>query len=122
MAKPAMSPRGRSKAAEPTPEFRPLTPALMDRLAEVLRGGWGAGCWCLYPRLGEAGLRALPGPGSASQRRRQAMAERAGQTPAPGLLAFSDGQPVGWVAIAPRAEFQRLVASRATPPVDGQAV
>ena len=26
--------------------FRPLTPGLMDEFGTVLRGNWGAGCWC----------------------------------------------------------------------------
>src|SRR5262249_33054457 len=26
----------------------------------------------------------------------------------PGLLAYSDGQPVGWVSLAPRDEFERI--------------
>ena len=32
-------------------DIRPLTAARMDDLGRVLRGGWGAGCWCMYPRL-----------------------------------------------------------------------
>jgi GNAT superfamily N-acetyltransferase len=40
----------------------------------------------------------------------------------PGLLAYRDGRPVGWVSVAPRAEFQRLNASRTLGPVDGKDV
>ena len=29
--------------------FRPLTPLLMDDLGAVLRGNFGAGCWCMFP-------------------------------------------------------------------------
>lgn len=32
--------------------------------------------------------------------------------PPPGLLAYVQGQPVGWVALAPRTAYTRLVASR----------
>jgi GNAT superfamily N-acetyltransferase len=30
----------------------------------------------------------------------------------PGLLAYEDGEPVGWVSIAPRDEFGQLLTSR----------
>jgi GNAT superfamily N-acetyltransferase len=51
-----------------------------------------------------------------------AMAKLAGRPYAPGLVAFEDDEPVGWIAVAPREELGRVVASRATPPVDDQAV
>jgi GNAT superfamily N-acetyltransferase len=41
---------------------------------------------------------------------------------APGLLAFEGDEPVGWIAIAPRTEYRRIEASRATPRVDDQNV
>src|SRR5262245_17302055 len=79
-------------------ELRPLTPRLIDDLGQVLRGGWGSGCWCMFPRLTAAEERALPGPGGASERRRLAMVELARRRRAPGLLAYLDGEVVGWVA------------------------
>ncbi len=103
-------------------EFRPLTPELMDDFGAVLRGNFGAGCWCMFPRLTESQSRALPGEGSVSQRRRVAMAELGARETAPGLLAYADGEPVGWVAVAPRDELTRVARSRATPPVDEQPV
>lgn len=109
-------------AAPPILRFDPLTPTRMDDLGLVLRGSWGAGCWCLHPRLTEAQARALPGPGSLSERRRAAMARLAARQPAPGLLAYDNGTPVGWIALAPRAELARIEASRATPRVDAIAV
>ena len=102
--------------------FRPLTPRLMDALGTVVRGSWGAGCWCMYPRLTDAQTRALPGRGALSQRRRDAMTTIARRRRAPGLLAFEGDEPVGWVAIAPRTELARIESSRATPRVDDEAV
>ena len=102
--------------------FRPLTPRLMDALGTVLRGNWGTGCWCMYPRLTDAQMRALPGPEAASQRRRDAMTQLAGRQRAPGLLAFEGDEPVGWIAIAPRTELARIETSRATPRVDDEDV
>jgi len=102
--------------------FRPLTPRLMDTLGTVLRGSWGGGCWCMHPRLTDAQTHALPGSGSASQRRRAAMTKLARRRRAPGLLAFQGDEPVGWIAVAPRTELGRIEASRATPRVDDEDV
>ena len=38
--------------------------------------------------------------------------------PPPGLIAYEKGEPVGWVAIAPRSEYRRLERSRVLQPVD----
>ena len=94
----------------------------MDEFGAVLRGSWGAGCWCMFPRLTDAQMRELPGSGSTSQRRRDAMTRLARRRRAPGLLAFDDDEAVGWVAIAPRSELTRVDRSRATPRVDDEDV
>lgn len=98
--------------------FRPLTPRLMDDMGKVLRGSWGATCWCLHPRMTEAQMRELPGTGPMKDRRRAAMTKLARRRRAPGLIAFEGDEPVGWVAVAPRAELARVDKSRATPRVD----
>lgn len=120
--KPKPKPRPHSAEESSRLKFKPLTPQLMDALGEVLRGSWGSGCWCMFPRLTDAQARALPGDGPPTQRRRDAMTRLATRRPAPGLLAFDGKEPVGWIAIAPRPVFARITASRATPPVDDQAV
>ncbi len=103
---------------EPPLVFRPLTPELMDDFGAVLRGNFGAGCWCMFPRLTQKQTQELPGEGSVSRRRRAAMTELAAREVAPGLLAFEGADPVGWIAVAPRHELIRVDRSRATPPVD----
>lgn len=84
----------------------------MDCMGSVLRGSWGASCWCMYPRLSSAASNL------GSRKRRDAMTKLARRKRAPGLLAFQGDEPVGWVAIAPREELARIEASRATPRVD----
>ena len=96
---------------------RRLTPRLMECMGEVLRGSWGVGCWCMYPRLTGAEAH-----GMGSQQRRKAMTTLARRRRAPGLLAFEDEEPVGWIAIAPRTELKRIENSRATPRVDDEEV
>ena len=105
-------------ASGPVLTFSSLTPPLMAELHTVLRGSFGASCWCMHPRLTNEQLHALPGGGSLSERRRVAMTSLAGRDRAPGLLAFEGAEPVGWIAVAPRSELARVEASRATPRVD----
>jgi GNAT superfamily N-acetyltransferase len=113
--------RGKSKSPPPL-VFRPLTPRLMDKLGTVLRGSWGASCWCMHPRLTAARMRELAGVGPANQRRRDAMTTLARRRRAPGLLAFEGDEAAGWIAIAPRTELGRISTSRATPRVDDEHV
>ena len=102
--------------------FRPLTPRLMDELGAVLRGSWESTCWCMFPRLTSAQMRELPGSGPVNRRRRDAMTRLARRRRAPGLIAFEESEPVGWIAVAPRSELARIEASRATPRVDAVEV
>ena len=111
-----------ASAARPTVEFRALKPENVGDLGTVLRGNFGAGCWCMFPRLTDSQMRELPGAGPLSPRRREAMNALAGRECAPGLLAYEDGEPVGWIAVAPRSELTRIARSRATPPVDDEPV
>jgi len=112
----------KAQSGSPPLIARPLTPRLMDELSKVFRGSWGRGCWCMFPRLTDAMTRELPGTGSTVERRRAAMTKLARRQRAPGLLAFDGDDPVGWIAIAPRDEFARIEASRATPRVDDEDV
>ena len=73
----------------------------------------------MYPRWTDREMRRL---GKTDQQRREAMTELARRSLAPGLLAFEDGEPVGWVAVAPRGEFARVDESRTTPRVDDEDV
>jgi len=40
----------------------------------------------------------------------------------PGLLAYHNSRPVGWLAFSPKESFDRLVKSRVIEPVDDQPV
>ena len=40
----------------------------------------------------------------------------------PGIIAYVDGQPAGWCALAPREIFSRLARSRILKPVDDSPV
>jgi GNAT superfamily N-acetyltransferase len=105
--------RARTASAAPKFSFAPLTPARWPDL-EKLFGPRGAcaGCWCMYPRLTTTEGKTQGAPN------RRAFRALVKQGAAPGLLAYADREPVGWVAIAPRAEYRRFERSRVLAPVD----
>jgi GNAT superfamily N-acetyltransferase len=87
-----------------TPERWPDFVELFERRGP--RGGYrnvpAYGCWCMFWRD-----RALE-HGEPKKRAMRAIV-RAGREP--GLLAYEDGLPLGWVAIAPREDYPALLRS-----------
>lgn len=98
--------------------FRPATPGRWRDL-EALFGPNGAcaGCWCMFWKQTNAEFRAGKG---ARNRRTLRRAVASGEVP--GLLAYAGREPVGWVAVEPRARYARLAVSRSLPAVDDQPV
>lgn len=99
-------------------QFHPLTP---DRWAdfEALFGERGAvgGCWCMWYRLKRTDFDQQKGEGN-----RRAMQDIVRSRRVPGILAYLDGDPVGWCSVAPRGEFPVLDRSWVLKPVDDQPV
>ncbi|MCK9518876.1 MAG: GNAT family N-acetyltransferase [Dehalococcoidia bacterium] len=97
-------------------EVHPLTP---DRWPDLvtLFGERGAadGCWCMWWRQTSEEYRT--GRGESN---RQAMEQVVRENRVPGLLAYVDGAPAGWCAVAPRDEYPRVQRSRTVKPVDDQ--
>lgn len=100
-------------------DIRPVTP---DRWNDLVRlfGPKGAcgGCWCQEPRLSRSDYERFKGAGN---RRKLKRLVDQGARP-PGLLAYLDKEPVGWVSVEPREAFGRLSRSRVLAPVDDQPV
>ncbi len=71
----------------------------------------------MWWRLPAAAWRARKGAGN-----RRALNEIVRRGPPPGLLGYHAGEPVGWCALAPRAAYPRLAASRLLKAVDAQPV
>ena len=98
--------------------FRPLTP---DRWGDLERlfgpRGACAGCWCMWWRLSRPEWNRGKGEGN-----RKAFRKLVRSGTEPGVLAYADGEPVGWCAIAPREQYPRLASSRILQPVDDQPV
>jgi GNAT superfamily N-acetyltransferase len=92
-------------------EIHPVTRERWPDMVELFerrgpRGGHrntpAYGCWCMYWRD-----RSLQ-HGTPKKRAMGALV-RAGREP--GLLAYDDGSPVGWISIAPREEFTAILQS-----------
>lgn len=77
-------------------------------------------CWCMYYR--EQGKPAVPEGQTLSAFRRAGLRTLAHQDPPPGLLAYEDDEPVGWVSFGPREDFRKLANSPVMKPVDAQPV
>src|SRR5690242_7615801 len=94
------------------------TPERWDDVATVMgTRGDPARCWCQWFR----GTNAEWKTGTTATRR-MALRAQVGSGRPPGVLAYDDGVPAGWCAIAPRAEYPRLARSligKATPDEDG---
>jgi len=98
--------------------FQPLTSKRWSDL-ETLFGERGAcgGCWCMSWRLKRSQYEKQKGP-----RNKRAFRTIIANGPAPGVLAYSGSEPVGWCAVAPRDVHQRLENSRILARVDDQPV
>jgi GNAT superfamily N-acetyltransferase len=99
-------------------EIRPVTPGRWDDLLELFGPrGAVAGCWCMWWRLS-----AKEWEHKAYEGNRRSMKKLVDGGERPGLLAYRDGKPVGWVSVAPREQFPRIERSRILGPVDDAPV
>jgi GNAT superfamily N-acetyltransferase len=79
--------------------------------------GAGSGCWCMYWRLPRKEFNA-----GCEGSNRQALHELIDSGQPVGLLAYLDGNPVGWCAVAPRAAYPVMQRSKILRSVDEQPV
>jgi GNAT superfamily N-acetyltransferase len=98
--------------------FHPLTPARWPDVEKLFgeRGACG-GCWCMAWRLRRADYEAGKGTGNKS-----AFQDLVAGNGRPGVLAYADGEPIGWCAVAPREAYVALGRSRVLAPVDDHPV
>jgi len=100
-------------------EKTPAVPKLEIRA--VSRGDWpvlerlfganGAcgGCWCMWWRVERGGRTWEEAQGSPNRARLRRLLSRGALE---AVIAFADGEPVGWCSFGPRASFPRLERSR----------
>jgi GNAT superfamily N-acetyltransferase len=100
--------------SEATLDIHPLTRDRWDDLVTLFdRPGDPKGCWCMYYRVRGRDFERRWGQGNREDFR--GVVEGG---PPPGLLAYRDGAPVGWCAVAPRDHFPRILRSPVLRPVD----
>jgi len=99
-------------------KVHPLTADRWPDLEKLFgeRGACG-GCWCMLWRLKRSQYEAQKG-----EKNRRALRKIVQSGQVPGLLAYADGQPVGWCALAPREVYPALERSRILKPIDDQRV
>ena len=88
----------------------PLTAERWEDFARLCRAmGPNRSCWCMWWR--DDGQSQASRAGERARR----LVEQSGHPV--GLLAYSDGEVVGWAAVSPREEYPRLNNGRDTAPV-----
>lgn len=92
-----------------------VVPATADRYEDVLTilGGHEQACLCQYWRMtsGEYSR-------ASKEARLAALRAQMDETPPPGMLAYVEGEPAGWLGFGVRQRVGRLVRSRTIPAID----
>jgi len=98
--------------------FKPLKRNLWTDFEELF-GSNGAcgGCWCMHWKLRGKAYEEARG-----YETRQMQKSIIDSGTVPGLLAYSKGEVVGWVAVEPRSAYEKLAHSRVLKPVDDKEV
>ena len=110
---------GRSKMSDALNlDFCPLTPKRWSDLEKLFgkRGACG-GCWCMWWRLKRSEFMKQRG-----EENRKAFKKIVESGEIPGILAYSNNEPVAWCSVAPREAFQALERSRVLKRVDDKHV
>lgn len=99
-------------------QFHPATADRWKDLEQLFgeRGACG-GCWCMSWRLSPSEFNA--GKGAENKAKLHRLVRR---PVAPGVLAYSGDECIGWVAVAPRDEFPKLERSRVWKRIDDEEV
>jgi GNAT superfamily N-acetyltransferase len=98
--------------------FAPLTPDRWSDFEHLFGPNRVcAGCWCTWWRISRADFSRF-----SDEEKKNITRTIVHSGKVPGLVAFLDGIPIGWVAVAPRDEFPTLDRSRVLARVDDQPV
>jgi GNAT superfamily N-acetyltransferase len=91
-------------------EIRPVTGDRWDDLVRLFgASGAYANCWCTWWRQkGSEFGRGIEQGGAGN---RALMGRLVAGGAEPGLIAYREGEPVGWISVAPRPQFGRVLRS-----------
>lgn len=106
------------KLAKRNLTFKSVTPEMwLDFEALFEEPGIQDGCWCMYWRTRRADCQRQYGEGN-----KQAFKAIVESGQMPGILAYLNGRPIGWCAIAPREATPTLDRSHTLKRIDDQPV
>ncbi len=99
-------------------EFHPLVPERWKDL-EILFGKTGAcgGCWCMWWRLKRSQFEKQKG-----LQNKKALKKIVDSGEIPGILAYTNGQPIAWCSVAKRSMYPVLERSRILKRIDDEPV
>ncbi|MBJ3786264.1 GNAT family N-acetyltransferase [Devosia sediminis] len=84
--------------------FKPVTEKTVGDFEKLFGAKGGPNwCWCMAFRATPEEIRNSKSP----ERRKQILARVSGKVPI-GILAYEQGEPVGWVSLAPKDTFRKL--------------
>ena len=107
-----MSPRPMSTSVAPF-RVEPVTPDRWDDLARLFGpNGAYSNCWCTFFR--QTGAEFGAGCANRGAGNRAMLHALVRDEAVPGLLAYRGADPVGWVSVAPRPEYGRVLRSPIT--------
>jgi GNAT superfamily N-acetyltransferase len=89
----------------------PANEATWDDLQAVFGRGGAAKCQCQRIKLGDHDWFAMPVEARAHRLREETDCGHPESGRTSGMVAYLDGEPVGWVAVEPRAGYRRLRGS-----------
>jgi GNAT superfamily N-acetyltransferase len=97
-------------------DIHPLTPDRWNDLVDLFgpERGANSGCWCMWTRMSGTEWKAM-----AREGRREAFRTIVEKGPPPGLIAYRDGMPAGWVAVGPRPSVARFNSAKNSRPLEG---
>lgn len=98
--------------------FKPLTPEYWDDFEKLFgKNGADGGCWCMYFRVKSKEFEKKRGNGNKNDMK--VLVEKNSK---PGILAYVDDIPAGWISLAPRDEFTRINRSPILKKIDDKPV
>lgn len=102
----------------PKYEFKPVTSELWSDFTRLFgERGACSGCWCMHWR--QSSKESSESKGAPNKRAMKKIIDR-GEIP--GIMAYSDGEPIGWCSVGPRETFSRLARARSLKPIDDKPV
>ena len=103
-------------------EIVPLTRERLPDLATLFgEGGDPKWCWCAFFRVRNVDFQRATRETNRKVLER-AVDETAADGRSPGLIAYRDGDPIGWVSVGPRDDYERLQHSKVLAPIDDRPV